>query len=122
MQYEGTEEEAARYQAPYEALGPISSTTVVETRYDKLLATMGCSLDSFSCKRDYDIAIMTMSIHRYNLTATRQMFDTFSQLPTNPGLAGSVLMMEGYATNAVKAVLEKLTAVPKEERESNFLL
>jgi hypothetical protein len=62
-----------------------------------------------------------VGLKSYNITAVRQVYDeineTFRKVPE---IAGSFFLLEGYSTQAVKAVDPKATAFP--HRDDNILV
>lgn len=122
VKYDGTDEQAAPYKAPFEALGPIYKSTGIFTKYIDLGDALGFPLDGVACDHSYDNGFMSISLLRHNLTALRQVSDVFANASAYPGLERSYVLLESYPINAVRQVPVESTAVSLEERKANILV
>jgi len=61
-----------------------------------------------------------ISIKSYKVEAVRAAFDLFNESTEDSTYLNSVVLFEGYSTQALKAVLSDSTAVPF--RTDNFLM
>lgn len=61
-----------------------------------------------------------ISIKSYNIQAQRAAFDAFNAFTADARFLNSAVLMEGYSTQAVKAVPSDTTAFP--HRADNFLM
>ncbi|PQE16220.1 6-hydroxy-d-nicotine oxidase protein [Rutstroemia sp. NJR-2017a BVV2] len=118
--YNGSPDAANKYAKPFHNIGPLSVQTGQGSLHDLAVVTFqdangpGCAYGLTSLR--YPIGLKS-----YNAAALRQVYnsidETFRQVP---GIAGSFFLLEGYSTQAVKAVDLRSTAFP--HREDNILV
>jgi len=119
--YQGPAGSETPFTKPFADLNPVS-TTAQHVPYDQLSVANGFDLNSNPCQHTYNSVLFGISLMRYNVTAQRRAFEIFSEFTAHQPFSGSAFMLEGYGTKAVRAIDEKNSAVPREEREKNFIL
>ncbi|KAL4906380.1 hypothetical protein BDW74DRAFT_167106 [Aspergillus multicolor] len=102
--YRGSAEEAAPLLVPFNAI-PSLSEEYGDLPYPGIAATQGLDADSIVCQHGNRIISATAGLQVYNVTAERQIFESFRrQISSNPQLAaGGVIEHDGYSTAAVDA-------------------
>ncbi|CAG8958962.1 hypothetical protein HYFRA_00012959 [Hymenoscyphus fraxineus] len=118
--FNGPPEKAHEYAKPYHDIGPLSVQIGQGTLHDLAVLTFqdrngpGCAYGLTS--RRYPIGLQS-----YNVTAVREVYNeidsTFNKVPE---VAGSFFLLEGYSTQAVKAIDPDSTAFP--HRDDNILV
>ncbi|PQE31559.1 hypothetical protein CJF32_00009371 [Rutstroemia sp. NJR-2017a WRK4] len=120
MIYNGSPDAANKYAKPFHNIGPLSVQTGQGSLHDLAVVTFqdvngpGCAYGLTSLR--YPIGLKS-----YNVAAVRQVYnsidETFRRVPE---IAGSFFLLEGYSTQAVKAVDPRITAIP--HRDDNILV
>ncbi|KAM0157139.1 hypothetical protein ACHAQE_006119 [Botrytis cinerea] len=118
--YNGSPKIANKYAKPFHGIGPHSVQTGQGSLDDLAVVTFqdadgpGCTYGMISLR--YPIGLKS-----YNVTAVRQVYyeidSTFRKVPE---IAGSFFLVEGYSTQAVKAIDAVNTAFP--HRDDNILV
>jgi FAD/FMN-containing dehydrogenase len=106
----GNAQLAKPYLAPFEALNPIN---VVEKMlpYPEIPVAEGTHAEGPLCEKGDQRMQMNAGLKEYNVTAQRQVFELFKKnIFHDPAILGSVIVMEGYSTQAVAKVDPASTA------------
>lgn len=113
MVYQGTLQEAQPYINMYQALGP-ANTTIIKTDYTQISSLTGNGNDGIACAHsEYYALRFPTGFETYNLTTTRNLFNTFANITTEqPGFSDSFFLFEDYSTEGVWAVDADSTAFP----------
>jgi hypothetical protein len=90
--------------------------------YNGLGKALQADIHSTLCGYTFNTNTHPSNLMRFNTTAMRKVYEIFSDAVKIEGLEHSAFLLESYATEAVKAVDEKTTAVAREERERNLLV
>ncbi|KAI0125392.1 FAD-dependent oxygenase [Xylariales sp. AK1849] len=118
--YQGANTVPPRYTAPLLAIGPVVAAANV-TDYPGLALIDGTTIDSAVCQQHNAVNMMfPISIRSYNVQAQRAAFDAFNAFTADTTFINSAVLLEGYSTQAVKAVRSEDTAFP--HRADNFLI
>ncbi|KAH7083092.1 hypothetical protein BKA63DRAFT_461177 [Paraphoma chrysanthemicola] len=119
--YEGSEDEAAQWAAPFAAVGPISTTISTNIKYVDLYTAIGNNIDGQVCQRDKNIAGAGTSLPAWDLAGLRKAFDIFSNITADPRFATAITLLENYGMQGVRSVDSASTALALEEREYPIL-
>jgi hypothetical protein len=119
VSYNGASEMAREYSKPFHNIGPLSIQTGEGSVHDLAVVTfMGA--DPAGCAHGMSSFRYPIGLKSYDVAAVRQVYneigETFNKVP---GVSGSFFLLEGYSTQAVKAVDPKTTAFP--HRDDNIL-
>ncbi|KAM7192092.1 hypothetical protein V8F33_008517 [Rhypophila sp. PSN 637] len=88
-------------------LGVYPGTTI----YPGLAKVAGYTTDGFLCQYKGKLAVWPADVRTYEIPAIRKWYDLFdTMVNTEPALAGSFGLLEGYSTQAVERVPEESTA------------
>jgi hypothetical protein len=102
------------------AIGPVVAAANA-TDYPGLTLIDGTDIDNAVCAQHDAVNMMfPISIKSYNIQAQRAAFDTFNAFTADARFLNSAVLLEGYSTQAVKAVPSDTTAFP--HRTDNFLM
>lgn len=98
-------------------LDVFSGTTI----YPGLAAVAGYTSDGYLCQYKGKLALWPADVKTYEIAAMRKWYNMFdAMVNTEPALAGSFCLLEGYSTQAVERVPEESTAYP--HRKQKLLL
>lgn len=76
------------------------------------------NLDGIACKSGFTAFRFPIGLKRFDVAAVRKVYDDIdTTMRKTPELSGSVFLLEGYSTHAVKAVEEETTAFPHRSDE-----
>jgi len=115
--YDGPSSKAKAYAQPLADLGPLHVDSGEVPMPDLALLTF-MSLDTIACKSGFTSIRYPLGLKSYNVAAVRKVYDDInSTLKKIPELSGSIFLLEGYSTHAVKAVDEESTAFPHRSDE-----
>lgn len=118
--YQGVDAVPDEYTAPLLAIGPAVAKANV-TDYPGLSLIDGNDINNAVCTQHNAVNMMfPISIKSYNVQAQRASFDAFNSFTADARFLNSAVLMEGYSTQAVKAVQSDTTAFP--HRADNFLM
>lgn len=118
--YQGVDAVPSDYTVPLLAVGPAVATANV-TDYPGLNLIDGTDINNAVCTQHDAVNMMfPISIKSYNVQAQRAAFDAFNAFTADARFLNSAVLMEGYSTQAVKAVPSDTTAFP--HRADNFLM
>ncbi|PYH77480.1 FAD binding domain-containing protein [Aspergillus uvarum CBS 121591] len=119
--YAGPAADAEALLAPFNAIEALSEETG-DVPYPDIADIQGTGLNSAACVPGYKWALRTAGSVDYNITAERQIYDTFNRkVAQYPDLAlGARVTHEGYSNAAMKQVDAASTAVSY--RAENHLL
>ena len=115
--YEGTEADAAKYVAPFQAVGPIVQSVSTNVDYVQLYTVTQNSLDSVACRRNLNAMGSGASLPSWNTTSARAAFKVFTALTADARFNTSVMLLENYGMQGVKAVDPASTSLSLEERQ-----
>ncbi|KAI0162327.1 hypothetical protein GGR57DRAFT_489995 [Xylariaceae sp. FL1272] len=108
-------------EAPFQAIDPIRMNSGSGT-YPDIPSWIGEDNDSPSCQKTGLVNLrFPIDLEQYNTTAIQSAYALFAA-PTqeHPQLNNSVFLLEGYTSQAVKAIPSKQSAVPF--RQGNYLI
>lgn len=92
-----------------------------EIPYRDLPAMTLSGEDTLGCRKGSTALRFPVYLKSYDPKALRIAYDTFnSAIQAEPALASSVVLLEGYSTQGVRAVAENSTAYPY--RSDNILV
>ena len=115
--YHGPASEELEYAAPIKDLNPIP-IGAGEVPMPALAAMTYMGVDSVGCAYGNTVIRHPIGTKTYNVASIRKMYDEFdSTLNKHPELKGSFFLLEGYSTQAVKALPEESTAFPHRSDE-----
>lgn len=111
--YRGTAREAEKYLAPFNAIEAVYSVQG-DVPYPQVAKAQGTSMTDPICQHDNVHSTSTVFLQSFNATAERLIFEGFKQrVAQDPVLAaGTVIMHEGYSTEAVEATNPADSAYP----------
>ena len=90
--------------------------------YNKISKALALDIDAAACQKTFNWNLHPVNLMRYNTTAMHKVYNVFSDLVKQKAFSNSAFLLESYGTKAVKAVDERTTAIPREERERNLLM
>ena len=118
--YNSSPEIANKYAKPFHGIGPHSVQTGQGSLDDLAVVTFQ-DADGPGCTYGMTFLRYPIGLKSYNVTAVRQVYNeidsTFRKVPE---IAGSFFLVEGYSTQAVKAIDAVNTAFP--HRDDNILV
>lgn len=117
LSYQGPAAEAAPYFARFKALGPITVNPANDVTNAQLYNVTQNSLDSSACARNRNSMGSGASLPSWNTTAARAAFNIYSKMTSDPRFMGSVLLLENYGMQGVRAVDASSTSLSLEERQ-----
>jgi hypothetical protein len=111
--YRGSATEAEALLAPFNAI-PHAYEEYDDVPYPTISVAQQTDVDSFICQNSYTRLTTTSFLKVFNVTAERQIFDTFkARLATDPTLAYSaVILHEAYSSRGVQAIPSQDSAYP----------
>ncbi|KAK2038886.1 FAD-binding domain-containing protein [Colletotrichum somersetense] len=102
--YRGNAQEATEYLAPFTKIESVYQESG-DVSYPEISVAQQTDENAFICQDGHTRLTATAGLQVYNLTAERQIFDSFTKcITSNPELAaGGNVLHEGYSTKAVQA-------------------
>ncbi|KAL4965791.1 FAD-binding oxidoreductase [Aspergillus stella-maris] len=109
----GTEDEAAQYFTPFDAIESLSVESG-NLPYPDIAHAQSVGENDTVCTASLDRLLTTAGLQVYNLTTEHQIYDSFvSRLASMPDLVSSTIIIhEGYATKAVQKIDAADSAYP----------
>ncbi|KAI0503112.1 FAD-binding domain-containing protein [Xylaria bambusicola] len=115
--YDGPEDEARLYAKPLHDIEAMSIQAGVATTHE-LAALTFQDVDGPGCAYGLTSLRYPIGLKTFDVPAVRKLYDFIDKsFQETPELAGSFFVLEGYSTQAVKAVDEKSTAFPHRSDE-----
>lgn len=112
LMFEGAKEELEKFAAPFRKLGPVAEQVAASVQYPDIFKLNQQLETDPLCIPNLQHHLMPIRLHRFNLTAQRQVYNFFNDLSKDPGLNSTLFLFEGYPRQGVVAVPEERTAVP----------
>jgi hypothetical protein len=110
--YAGSQEDAQQYLTPFDNIEAVS-TEDGNVPYTEIPHKTGTGLEDPLCDSGFVHMHYTAGLQVWNTTAQREMYELFNKnVQEQPALAGSVIIMEGYSTEGVRAVDPDTSAYP----------
>ncbi|KAJ8132692.1 hypothetical protein O1611_g929 [Lasiodiplodia mahajangana] len=110
--WSGAEKDALKYLAPFDKIGPVS---VVDGNvpYPEIPHMQGTGLEDPLCDPGFEHVVGQTSTFVWNVTTQRQIYDLYNKkVQAQPLLNNTVVAMEGYSTEGVKAGNPSASAFP----------
>jgi hypothetical protein len=120
--YEGPLDTAELYAAPFKALKPIQTTILTDVPYSDLYKVTGNGLKDQACVDNHNVVGNGISLPSWTAQDVRAAFNIFTNITADPRFSKSIMLMENYGMQGVRAVDSALTAMPVEERELPILV
>ncbi|KAH7396793.1 hypothetical protein DE146DRAFT_695984 [Phaeosphaeria sp. MPI-PUGE-AT-0046c] len=117
LAYEGSEAEAEPYAAHFKALDPISTTVSTDVDYVQLYTVTNNNLNQQPCVKNNNIAGAGISLPAWDIEGIREAYTIFSNLSADARFSKSIILLENYGMQGVRAVDPESTALALEERE-----
>ncbi|GAP83928.1 putative 6-hydroxy-d-nicotine oxidase [Rosellinia necatrix] len=115
--YDGPTETAREYAKPLHDLGPLMVQAGEGDLHDLATVTFQ-DKDGAGCAYGLTSLRYPIGLKSYNVAAVRKVYDHIDETFRNvPEIAGSFFLLEGYSTQAVKAVDAASTAFPHRDDE-----
>jgi FAD/FMN-containing dehydrogenase len=115
--YDGPATTARAYAEPIEALGPLHVDRHEAPMPDMAQATLMAE-ESVACASGSTGLRFPVGLKSYNVSAVRNVYDEIDRTVRDiPEFVGTFFLLEGYSTQAVKAIDERSTAFPHRSDE-----
>jgi hypothetical protein len=119
--YQGTESNAQPYAAQFRALGPISTTVYTNVDNVQLYTVIGNNFDGPVCVKNHNIDGAGISLPAWDIEGLRKAFTIYSSLSLDARFSNTVVLLENYGMQGVRAVDPTLSSLAIEERERPVL-
>jgi len=118
--YNGSPDIASQYAQPFHDIGALSVQTGQGSIHDLAVLTYQ-DVDGPGCAYGLTSLRFPIGLKSYNVPAVRQVYnDIDATFQKTPEVAGSFFLLEGYSTQAVKAIDPATAAFP--HRDDNILV
>lgn len=117
LSYQGPEAEAAPYFAQFQAIGPMVVKPTANVNNVELYKVTQNSVDGAACARNKNSVGSGVSLPNWNTTAARKAFNVFTKMTADARFSHSVLLLENYGIQGVRAVDPSSTSLSLEERQ-----
>jgi hypothetical protein len=112
---------AEPYAAQFKALGPLSIAVSTDVDYVQLYTVLGNNLDSPVCSRNKNLDVAGVNLPEWDLIGLRKAYDVHNEASADPRFQLTILLLENYGMQGVRAVDPSTTALAPEERELAIL-
>lgn len=101
----------------FRALGPLSVSVATDVDYVQLYTVTNNNLNQQPCVKNNNIAGAGVSLPAWDIEGVRKAYTVFSNLSADARFSKSIILLENYGMEGVRAVDSESTALAPEERE-----